>query len=581
MAEETREQLKKYFETGDIPTQEEFANLIDSFIHAFEDGLKIYIAPDDTKRLGIGWDEPESPLGIQATGDDLAVSILGTDGTRWHISLNPTEDDKKGFSIEEGTPAGKISRLFVQQGTGKVGMGNVDPTTKLHITDANTGSATAIKIENALVATEEPALVNNRAWQLGHIHDPSFLERMGAFSIMEETTSVNLSERITVLPSRNVGVNEPLPDTTLHVNRSIEEPGTKIAMTEGSGIVMIGGLVGPHLQLDHQALQARTGTVEGTALLLAASKLSIQPLGGDIEIHGDEELPLSSKIIVKSDGKIGVGTLEPGEQLHLTGAVIVGGTGNLLPAAGTIRYNTSTSDLEGFVSGAWASLTGNTGSGFWQSAGTDKIRYNTPNAKVGIGLEVPTSALHVVEDSLLEDGNSTGATIRNASVLGSQGAGTRIGLQVTTDQTWSSSANAKNIGFYVSSTGMNDAHQNIAAVVNGNLVIGSVGAQIVGEDGNNVLAIQNGATPAGPPGGAEDGIQIYSADRNDVFISTFHVMNGDGTVMRLYRHTAMSADLAGTIDTGHAATDAILQRMRVRITELESILKNLGILPVP
>lgn len=34
---ETRETLKTYFETGDVPTQEQFSNLIDSLIHYTED----------------------------------------------------------------------------------------------------------------------------------------------------------------------------------------------------------------------------------------------------------------------------------------------------------------------------------------------------------------------------------------------------------------------------------------------------------------------------------------------------------------------------------------------------------------
>jgi hypothetical protein len=39
---ESRSILKTYFETGDVPTQDQFSNLIDSFIHQTEDGLTIY-----------------------------------------------------------------------------------------------------------------------------------------------------------------------------------------------------------------------------------------------------------------------------------------------------------------------------------------------------------------------------------------------------------------------------------------------------------------------------------------------------------------------------------------------------------
>jgi hypothetical protein len=39
---ESREILKTYFETGDVPTQDQFANFIDSFVHLSDDGLTSY-----------------------------------------------------------------------------------------------------------------------------------------------------------------------------------------------------------------------------------------------------------------------------------------------------------------------------------------------------------------------------------------------------------------------------------------------------------------------------------------------------------------------------------------------------------
>jgi hypothetical protein len=44
---EPRDILKTFFETGDVPTQDQFANLIDSFIHQTDDGLTL---------IGIGGD---------------------------------------------------------------------------------------------------------------------------------------------------------------------------------------------------------------------------------------------------------------------------------------------------------------------------------------------------------------------------------------------------------------------------------------------------------------------------------------------------------------------------------------------
>jgi hypothetical protein len=48
MAITTRIDLKKAFEKGAVPTQQDFSNLIDSMIHKQEDGL---ISEDDGLRL--------------------------------------------------------------------------------------------------------------------------------------------------------------------------------------------------------------------------------------------------------------------------------------------------------------------------------------------------------------------------------------------------------------------------------------------------------------------------------------------------------------------------------------------------
>jgi hypothetical protein len=45
--------LKSYFETGDVPTQDQFSNLIDSYIHQTDDGLTLVgigMVPDSTAR---------------------------------------------------------------------------------------------------------------------------------------------------------------------------------------------------------------------------------------------------------------------------------------------------------------------------------------------------------------------------------------------------------------------------------------------------------------------------------------------------------------------------------------------------
>jgi len=39
---ESRDILKTYFETGDVPTQQQFADVIDSYVHKLDDGVSVY-----------------------------------------------------------------------------------------------------------------------------------------------------------------------------------------------------------------------------------------------------------------------------------------------------------------------------------------------------------------------------------------------------------------------------------------------------------------------------------------------------------------------------------------------------------
>ena len=71
---ESRNILKTYFETGDVPTQDQFGSLIDSYVHRTDDNVTIYHAPEGDKRFGIGITTPEAPLGVKATGEEQSIA---------------------------------------------------------------------------------------------------------------------------------------------------------------------------------------------------------------------------------------------------------------------------------------------------------------------------------------------------------------------------------------------------------------------------------------------------------------------------------------------------------------------------
>jgi len=66
MSENTRQNIKTYFEDGDRPTEEHFKELIDSFINKLDDEIYV-VSPKgkNEKRVGIGVAKPKSKLDIK------------------------------------------------------------------------------------------------------------------------------------------------------------------------------------------------------------------------------------------------------------------------------------------------------------------------------------------------------------------------------------------------------------------------------------------------------------------------------------------------------------------------------------
>lgn len=132
----SRTDLKAYFVKNAIPTESNFADLIDAMLNQKEDGV--------AKLAG-------NPLSIEATGDasSLRKSInfyesFADANPAWSISLNPRVNPgdattaRPGFAISD--PAGN-NRLFIDKTSGNVGIGNVEPKSKVDIqTNPRTGT---------------------------------------------------------------------------------------------------------------------------------------------------------------------------------------------------------------------------------------------------------------------------------------------------------------------------------------------------------------------------------------------------------------------------------------------------------
>lgn len=147
-----RSELKAYFVRKAVPTEGNFAELIDGTINQKEDGLV---------------KEPGNPLSIQATGDDAsplkALDLyrgFSDPGPEWTLALQPrsnpldAQTGKRGLGVCD---SGGVPRLFIEHATGKVGLGTLEPQAQLHVA-GNTRISGDLRVTGQVV-------VPNLTWQ--------------------------------------------------------------------------------------------------------------------------------------------------------------------------------------------------------------------------------------------------------------------------------------------------------------------------------------------------------------------------------------------------------------------------------
>jgi len=568
---EPRDILETYFETGDIPTQEQFQDLLDSYVHQTDDGITVYPVPGmpPLKYFGIGVNNPQSRLGVRAIDDQTRSAIALYDisdlNASWYISLKP--ENHSGFSINEFGPGGNLSRLYIQQSTGNVGIHTTTPSQKLEIKDSTAGGVTGIKLFNTATLSNG-VIFGNKA-------DGSNANQDGAFSIyMNSVTPTN--EFFTIVQSGKVGIGTPDPDTKLQVEIDVTLPTADIDLIPGTGIVVIGPMTN-NLGIDYRGLQARDGvyTIPGdpSTLVLSASTLNLNRLDGDVLIHGDSANPVPKKIIFTSDGSIGVGNITPSEKVDIAGAVRIGTTssGN----AGTMRFTGS--DFEGFMNNAWVSLTA--GMGPWINgtpAGT--IYYlNGTTSRVAIGTQTAIATLNVEDQESVTTGNIAAAIHNHSQTTSSVVDDHRIGLQILNNGTWGGTPESKNIALHVNAVGHTPEEANIGIVSKGNVLIGDLvsGQQAFGTGAQHTLAIRSSTAPGTSPD--TNTIQIYSADGPTGAI--FKVKLGNGQVVQLYKGPALPAKNTNPVSDTYTSVEAgVLNDTRNRLDALETFLQTLGFL---
>ncbi|WP_424099662.1 shufflon system plasmid conjugative transfer pilus tip adhesin PilV [Moorena producens] len=116
MAQKNRSELKVLFKTGAKPSQQDFADFIESTLNVKDDGIENPAGAD-------------TPLKITAQGDDeKLLDFYAGEAKTW--SINQKSGDKQGLNISNSSGD---SRLFIDSSSGNVGIGTTNPGAKLSI----------------------------------------------------------------------------------------------------------------------------------------------------------------------------------------------------------------------------------------------------------------------------------------------------------------------------------------------------------------------------------------------------------------------------------------------------------------
>ncbi len=407
-----RTELKKYFQANMIPLEGHFAALIDSGFNQAEDGI--------TKI-------PGSPLSLQAEGEPSGTldvlhlyQSFEDEAPSWMLNLNPElnpdepEAKQPGFNI---TDKNGMSRLFIKEGSGEVGIGTVTPKSML---DVREGSIYAGNTNN--ISGKDPGiklLLNHstESHSTGHVHGAigwvgpgrdmstnlsasisagsSSWDDQGYLSFATSDGPTNPIERIRITETGQIGIGTSTPQARLHLVNDYQDA--------NGNTLILGSKDKSNLRLGYHQ---EYSWIQSHGL----KPLRINELGNDT-------------IFNLKGGRVGIGTNQPRQKLEVrNGTIYSGSTQEIKGEQAEVKLllnHAATSNDKGHAHGVigWigsgrdmsANLSASisAGSSSWDDQGylsfatsdetanpKERIRI-TETGNVGIGLSSPSVRLEV------------------------------------------------------------------------------------------------------------------------------------------------------------------------------------------
>ncbi len=302
-----RSTLKDYFKKGAIPTEGNFADLIDSMLTQDEDNISKPTTNDPLKIMAVGTEE--ALLNFYRTENNQ-------ENLAWQVKQKP-DGNKPGLNIND---AGG-SRLFIESGTGNIGVGTTTPNGyKLNVT------GNALFTGNYLYVSSETAgrLRVGAAWNIPGLYsgDDGAKDLILAVPANQKVYLGNGTEDAYIEGTTGnaylkgnlgVGTNAPAGRLTIsEANGTVNSPnsGSLVLDHENSGgasSIVFRSKVNRGSDYGYIQFQD-TATIGGTG---EAAVLSIG-IQNDAEDH----------IALMPSGNVGIGTLTPKAKLQIVGGQI-------------------------------------------------------------------------------------------------------------------------------------------------------------------------------------------------------------------------------------------------------------------
>jgi hypothetical protein len=330
--------------------------------------------------VGIGTTSPTSNKLVVAGG----VDVWNSTNTLLRLGHNGTRGDIQAFT------SGAYGILAINSGGGNVGIGTTSPAYPLDIVGfANSSSGFRVT---------DGTIDNRVSWSSGNV---GFFGTVSNHPIAFNT---NLTERMRITSSGNVGIGTTSPSAKLEILKSGTNEFPTLGTASGNVYLTDGGLWGMFMGVDSTS---GTGWIQQMRNDSAvAYDISLNPVGGNVGIGTTSP---DSKLHVQGtsfffdqaifDDKVGIGTTNPGAKLDVVGTTS--------PQA-KIGYDAN-NYVQVSVNGVGDTSIAPTGNGIIPadltlSAGSAYVKLDAQTNNVGIGTTSPSEKLEV-------DGNVQAETL--------------------------------------------------------------------------------------------------------------------------------------------------------------------------